>query len=89
MALGGFIEEEPSRLSGDPDIPGRGAKKEKPKERVQSKNKKKKSITRRSQVSLLLSEEEYDQVFQMAEDSEISMTKIVRRFLSDKGFFND
>ena len=54
-----------------------------------TKRENKKITKRENQISLLLSDEEYEKVWQMKEETEISMTKIVRKFLSDKGFFND
>jgi len=55
----------------------------------ENKREKKKITKRENQISLLLSDEEYALVLQMKEDTEMSMTKIIRKFITDKGFFND
>jgi hypothetical protein len=41
------------------------------------------------QVSLLLDKEQYEQISEMADNEERSMTYIVKKFLENKGFFDD
>ena len=85
------IPSTPDKRLSQADVIGKVSESKHKVETVSKRKKKpKKPKTKRDkQVSLLLTEEEYLFVSELSEEQELSMTKIVRKFLLDKGFFND